>query len=443
MLELLTDKLQNVFRRLNSRGIVSEKDLDEALREVRIALLEADVNFKVVREFVNGVREQATGTEILGSLSGPQQVIAIVQRQLVHILGETHSSIRFASQPPTVLMLIGLKGSGKTTTAAKLALHLRKSGSRPLLVAADPHRVAAGEQLLALGRQLNVPVYAGEGTSEAVAKGAREEAHRLATNVLVVDTPGYMQATSEMLSEAKDLHDSFSPNEVLLVVDAMTGQEAVNVAQEFHEALNVSGFIITKMDGDARGGAALSIRAVTGLPVKFIGTGEKVDALEAFHPDRFASRILGMGDVLSLIEKAQETVDREQAKSLEKRMRAGTMDLNDFISQIQQVKKMGPLSDVIGMIPGLGGMKKQLQSAQIDDSVWKKMEAIVYSMTPDERRRPELIDGSRRRRIARGSGTTPQDINQLIKQWREAKKLMEALASGRGPSARGGLGRLR
>ena len=440
MLELLTDKLQTVFRRLSSRGVVSEKDLDEALREVRIALLEADVNFKVVREFINGVREQAVGSEILGSLTGPQQVIAIVQRQLVHILGETHSSIRFAGQPPTTIMLIGLKGSGKTTTAAKLALHLRKSGSRPLLVAADPHRLAAGEQLQALGRQLNVPVYFEHGPPAAVAQGAREDAHRLAANILIVDTPGYMQVASEMLSEAKELHDSFSPNEVLLVVDAMTGQEAVNVAQEFHDALNVSGFIITKMDGDARGGAALSIRAVTGLPIKFIGIGEKVDALEAFHPDRFVSRILGMGDVLSLIEKAQETVDKEEAKSLERRMRAGTMDLNDFVSQIQQVKKMGTLTQIIDMIPGLGGVKKQLENAQVDDSVWKKMEAIVYSMTPEERHRPDIIDGSRRRRIARGSGTTPQDINQLLKQWREAKKMMEALASGRGPRA---LGRLR
>jgi signal recognition particle subunit SRP54 len=440
MLELLTDKLQTVFRRLSSRGVVSERDLDEALREVRIALLEADVNFRVVREFINGVREQAAGAEILGSLTGPQQVIAIVQRQLVHILGETHSSIRMASQPPTAIMLIGLKGSGKTTTAAKLALHLRKGGARPLLVAADPHRVAASEQLQSLGRQLDIPVYSEGGTPAAVAQGAREEAHRLAANVLIVDTPGYMQFASEMLSEAKELHDAFSPNEVLLVVDAMTGQEAVNVANESDEALGVSGFIITKMDGDARGGAALSIRAVTGLPVKFIGTGEKVDALEAFHPDRFVSRILGMGDMLSLIEMAQETVDKELAMSLERRLRAGSMDLNDFVSQIQQVKKMGPLTDIIGMIPGLGNVKKQLQGAQIDDRVWKKMEAIVYSMTPEERHRPDVIDGSRRRRIAQGSGTSTQEVNQLLKQWREAKKMMEQLASGRGPRA---LGRLR
>ncbi len=438
MLELLTDKLQSVFRRLSSHGIVTEKDLDEALREVRIALLEADVNFKVVREFINNVREQALGAEVLGSLSGPQQVIAQVQKQLVHTLGDSQSTIHFASQPPTVVMLMGLKGSGKTTTTAKLALHFRKGGSRPLMVAADPHRVAAGEQLQALGRQLNVPVYAGDTASPArLAEAAREEARRLGANVLLVDTPGYMQVAEEMLAEVKELHRSFAPNEVLLVVDAMTGQEAVNVAQEFHDALNVTGFIITKMDGDARGGAALSIRAVTGLPVKFIGTGEKVDALEAFHPDRFASRILGMGDVLSLIEKAQETVDETQVKALERKMKSGTMDLNDFLAQIQQVKKMGPLTQIIDLIPGMGGMKKQLQGAAIDESAWKKIEAIVYSMTPQERRNPDVIDGSRRRRIARGSGTTPQDINQLLKQWREAKRLMEALASGRGPQMLG------
>ena len=440
MLELLTDKLQNVFRRLSSHGIVTESDLDEALREVRVALLEADVNFKVVREFINSVREQAAGTEILGSLSGPQQVIAIVQKQLVHTLGDSQSTISFAGQPPTVVMLLGLKGSGKTTTAAKLALHLRKSGSRPLLVAADPHRVAAGEQLQSLGRQLNVPVYAESGPPSRVAQGARAEAQRSGANLLIIDTPGYVQVASDTLAEVTEIHSSFAPNELLLVVDAMTGQEAVNVAQEFHAALNVSGFIITKMDGDGRGGAALSIRAVTGLPIKFIGTGEKVDALEAFHPDRFASRILGMGDVLSLIERAQETVDRDEAKSMERRMRSGGMDLNDFLSQIQQVKKMGPLTQVLDMIPGLGGMKKQLQGATLDETVWKKMEAIVYSMTPEERHRPDIIDGNRRRRIARGSGTTPQDINQLLKQWREAKKMMEALASGRGPRM---LGRLR
>jgi signal recognition particle subunit SRP54 len=441
MLELLTDKLQTVFRRLSNRGIVTEKDLDEALREVRLALLEADVNFKVVRQFIADVREQALGAKVLGSLTGPQQVISVVHNELVKILGESQSVLQTAKQPPTVVMLVGLKGSGKTTTAAKLALHLRKGGSRPLLVAADPHRVAAVEQLRALGRQLDIPVFGGDGTRSPsqVAKGALDEARRTGLNLLLVDTPGYTQVADEMLTEVKELHRSFSPSEVLLVVDAMTGQEAVNVAQEFHEALGVTGFIITKMDGDARGGAALSIRAVTGLPVKFIGTGEKVDALEPFHPDRFASRILGMGDVLSLIEKAQETVDQTEAKAMEHKLRTGTLDLNDFLAQIQQVKRMGPLTQILDMLPGMRGVKGQLNEAMLDESAWKRTEAIVYSMTPRERRNPEMIDGSRRRRIARGSGTTVQDVNQLLKQWREAKKLMEALASGRGPKMFGPL----
>ena len=441
MLELLTDKLQTVFRRLSNRGIVTEKDLDEALREVRLALLEADVNFKVVRQFIADVREQALGAKVLGSLTGPQQVISVVHKELVKILGESQSVLQTAKQPPTVVMLVGLKGSGKTTTAAKLALHLRKGGSRPLLVAADPHRVAAVEQLRALGRQLDIPVFGGDGTRSPsqVAKGALDEARRTGLNLLLVDTPGYTQVADEMLTEVKELHRSFSPSEVLLVVDAMTGQEAVNVAQEFHEALGVTGFIITKMDGDARGGAALSIRAVTGLPVKFIGTGEKVDALEPFHPDRFASRILGMGDVLSLIEKAQETVDQTEAKAMEHKLRTGTLDLNDFLAQIQQVKRMGPLTQILDMLPGMRGVKGQLNEAMLDESAWKRTEAIVYSMTPRERRNPEMIDGSRRRRIARGSGTTVQDVNQLLKQWREAKKLMEALASGRGPKMFGPL----
>ncbi len=435
MLELLTDKLQTVFHRLSNRGIVTEKDLDEALREVRLALLEADVNFKVVRQFIADVREDALGAKVLGSLTGPQQVISVVHKELVKTLGESQSTLQTAKQPPTVVMLVGLKGSGKTTTAAKLALHLRKGGARPLLVAADPHRVAAGEQLRALGRQLNVPVFGGDGatTPSQVARGALEEARRTGLNLLLVDTPGYTQVAEEMLTEVKELHRSFSPSEVLLVVDAMTGQEAVNVAQESQEALGVTGFIITKMDGDARGGAALSIRAVTGLPVKFIGTGEKVDALEPFHPDRFASRILGMGDVLSLVEKAQETVDQAEAKAMERKLKTGTLDLNDFLAQMQQVKRMGPLTQVLDMIPGMRGIKGQLNEAMLDESVWKRTEAIVYSMTPRERRNPEVIDGSRRRRIAQGSGATVQDVNVLLKQWREAKKLMEALASGQGP----------
>jgi signal recognition particle subunit SRP54 len=437
MLEALTQKLQTAFHRLGSHGTITEKDLDEAMREVRIALLEADVNFKVVREFIGAVRERALGAGVLSSLTGPQQVIAIVQEELIHILGDSQSGLKSAAHPPTVILLVGLKGSGKTTTAAKVALHLRKGGARPLLVAADPHRVAASEQLQALGRQLGVPVAASEGMSEPghLAQYALAEAKRHGASVLLVDTAGHMQVDQQMLAETSQLQARLSPSEVLLVVDAMTGQEAVNVAQEFHDALGVTGFIITKMDGDARGGAALSIRAVTGLPIKFIGTGEKVDALEPFHPDRFASRILGMGDVLSLVEKARDLVTEEEARTMQRKLRTGSLDLEDFLQQFQRVRNMGPLSQVLEMIPGLGAARRQLAAADIDESQLKKVEAIIHSMTPQERHSPQIIDGSRRRRIARGSGTTPQDVNQLLNQWRQAKKLMESM-SGRRDMAR-------
>lgn len=437
MLEALTQKLQTAFHRLGSHGTITEKDLDEAMREVRIALLEADVNFKVVREFIGAVRERALGAGVLSSLTGPQQVIAIVQEELIHVLGDSRSGLTSAAHPPTVVLLVGLKGSGKTTTAAKMALHLRKGGARPLLVAADPHRVAASEQLQALGRQLSIPVAAFDGLSEPgrLAQNALAEAKRHGASVLLVDTAGYMQVDQQMLAETAELQRLLSPSEVLLVVDAMTGQEAVNVAQEFHQALGVTGFIITKMDGDARGGAALSIRAVTGLPIKFIGTGEKVDALEPFHPDRFASRILGMGDVLSLVEKARNLVTEEEARTMQRKLRTGTLDLEDFLHQFQRVRDMGPLSQVLEMIPGLGAARRQLAAAEIDESQLKKVEAIIHSMTPKERHNPQIIDGSRRRRIARGSGTTPQDVNQLLNQWRQAKKLMESM-SGRRDMAR-------
>ena len=433
MLEALTQKLQTAFHRLGSRGTITEKDLDEAMREVRIALLEADVNFKVVREFIGTVRERALGAGVLSSLTGPQQVIAIVQEELIHILGDSQSGLKSAAHPPTVILLVGLKGSGKTTTAAKVALHLRKGGARPLLVAADPHRVAASEQLQALGRQLGIPVSASDAINEPgrLAQHALAEAKRHGASVLLVDTAGHMQVDQQMLAEAAELQRRLSPSEVLLVVDAMTGQEAVNVAQEFHDALGVTGFIITKMDGDARGGAALSIRAVTGLPIKFIGTGEKVDALEPFHPDRFASRILGMGDVLSLVEKARDLVSEEEARTMQRKLRTGSLDLEDFLHQFQRVRDMGPLSQVLEMIPGLGAARRQLGAAEIDESQLKKVEAIIHSMTPQERHNPQIIDGSRRRRIARGSGTNPQDVNQLLNQWRQAKKLMESMSSGR------------
>ena len=436
MLDALSDRLQGVFRKLSSKGTVREADLDEALREVRVALLEADVNFKVVREFTKGVRERALGANVLESLTGPQQVIGFVNEELVQILGREQAGLQIEKKPPTVIMLVGPKGSGKTTTAAKLALYLRKQGQKPLLVAADPYRVAGGDQLIALGKQINVPVAAGDidARPKALAKAAFNEAKRQAATALIVDTPGQTAMDDEATAELQELRDSFSPIETLLVVDAMTGQEAVNIAEEIDEVLGISGFVMTKVDGDARGGAALSIRAVTGLPIKFIGVGEKVDALEPFIPDRFASRILGMGDIAGLMEKAAETIGEADVERLEKKLRNQTLDLEDFIIQIQQMKKLGPVSQLIDMIPGLASVKSQLNMDNVDDNFWNKAEAVVYSMTPEERRHPEIINGSRRRRIATGSGATPQEVNRLLNQWKEAKKLAQAVASGKGPN---------
>ncbi|MEX1255692.1 MAG: signal recognition particle protein [Dehalococcoidia bacterium] len=436
MLEALSEKLQGVFRKLGSGGTIREQDLDEAMREVRIALLEADVNFKVVREFIATVRERALGAEVLQSLTGPQQVVGIVNEELVRILGESQAILQLAPKPPTSVMLVGLKGSGKTTTAAKLALHLRKQGQKPLLVAADPHRVAAGEQLQALGRQLSLPVIAvdGEIKAKALAGQAFAEAQRTGSTAIVIDTPGHTAIDDGVMRELSDLRESFAPTETLLVIDAMTGQEAVNAAKSLDEQLGVTGFIMTKMDGDARGGAALSIRAVTGLPIKFIGVGEKSDALEPFIPDRFASRILGMGDILTLVERASQSIGEGEVEQLERKLRTQTLDLEDFMIQIQQIKRMGPISQLVEMIPGLSGVKSQLNLDNVDDDFWKKAEAVVYSMTPEERRHPEIINGSRRRRIATGSGATPQEVNRLLNQWKEAKKLAQAVAAGRGPS---------
>jgi signal recognition particle subunit SRP54 len=432
MFDALSDKLQRVFSRLSSHGTVSEKDLDEALREVRVALLEADVNFRVVRDFIGAVRERASGADVLQSLTGPQQVIAIVNEELTAMLGGSQATLTVAPQGPTVLLLLGLKGSGKTTMASKLALHLRKAGGRPLLVSADPYRVAAGEQLKTLGRQTDIAVF--EGDTSDMKKLAREavaEAQRSNATALIVDSAGYLQVDEDVIEEIKALETGFRPHETLLVVDAMTGQEAVHVAEEFGGATRVSGFVLTKLDGDARGGAALSIRAMTGLPIKFIGTGERPDALEAFHPERFASRILGMGDVMTLIEKAQAQVGEEEMVDFGKRAKSGQLDLNDFVQQMQQVRKMGPIGDLLGMMPGMGNIKRQLQATQIDDTFFTRMEAIVFSMTPAERHNPDLINGSRRKRIADGSGTTPADVNQLLKQWKEAKKMMQSMASGK------------
>jgi signal recognition particle subunit SRP54 len=433
MLEALSDKLSGVFQRLGSHGTITEKDLDEAMREVRIALLEADVNFKVVRQFIAAVRERALGAEVMRSLSGPQQVISIVNDELVNILGGSQSTLQLASRPPTVIMLVGLKGSGKTTTAAKLALHLRKQGARPMLVAADPYRVAAGEQLRALGRQLGIHVVEPSGGQALpdLCTHALEEARRQSATVVIVDTAGRSTIDAEMMGEVSAMRAALDPNEVALVVDSMTGQEAVNVAQEFHEQLGVTGIIVSKMDGDARGGAVLSIRAVTGLPVKFIGVGEKADALEPFYPDRFASRILGMGDMLGLIERAKDAISEQDVQAIEKKMKAKSLDLEDFLQQFQRIKKMGPLNQLVEMIPGVSQVKRQMNVDSLDDSFWKRAEAVVYSMTPEERKRPEIINGSRRRRIAAGSGTTPQEVNRLLNQWKEAKKIMQTFASNR------------
>jgi len=436
MLEALTERLHGVFSKLGSQATVREADLDEAMREVRVALLEADVNFKVVREFIAKVRERALGAEVLQSLTPSQQVIGIVNEELVGILGREQAGLETAAKPPTTIMLVGLKGSGKTTTAAKLAMHVRKQGQRPLLVAADPRRVAGAEQLHALGRQLNVPVAGGDGAQppKALAETAFAQAREAGATTLIVDTAGHTTFDDDVERELTALREAFAPAETLLVVDAMTGQEAVNIAQEIDEALGVTGFIMTKMDGDARGGAALSIRAVTGLPIKFLGVGEKSDALEPFIPDRFAGRILGMGDIVSLVEKASQTIGEDEVTRLERKLRTQTLDLEDFMIQIQQMKRMGPVSELVDMIPGLSGMKSQLKLDQVDEAFWDRAEAVVLSMTPQERKHPEVIDGSRRRRIAQGSGSSPQEVNRLLNQWKEAKKLAQAVAAGKGPS---------
>ena len=433
MFEALSERLGGIFKRLGGKGRLSEKDVDEALREVRLALLEADVNFKVVKEFCSRVRERSLGAEVMESLTPGQQVVKVVSEELVGILGGSPSRLSQASHPPTIVMLVGLQGSGKTSTAAKLGLHLKSSGHRPLLVAADLKRPAAIEQLQTLGRQLDIPVY-DEGTSSrptAVCAHALKRAREVAATWVIADTGGRLHIDDEMMREAADIKKELKPHEVLLVVDAMTGQDAVRAAEEFHARVGLTGLILTKMDGDARGGAALSIKSVTGVPVKFIGTGEKPDALEAFHPDRLASRILGMGDMLTLIERAEKSFDQERAKKVERKARHATMDLEDFLWQLREMKKMGPLDQLVDMIPGISPLARRA-NAEVDDGQLKKIEAMILSMTPEERRRPDIIDGSRKRRIARGSGTTPQDINQLLNQFRQAQKLMKQMAQGKG-----------
>ncbi|MCH8814137.1 MAG: signal recognition particle protein [Chloroflexi bacterium] len=436
MFDSLSDKLQGVFQRFGSRGTLTEKDLDEALREVRLALLEADVNFKVVKDFIKGVRERAIGANVTKSLSPMQQIIDIVHQEMIQLLGGGHKGLEKSQTKPTVIMLVGLKGSGKTTTTAKLALYLRHQGEKPLMVAADLERVAAVEQLQALGKQLSVPVFAmPPGTpTKTITKNALKEAKEINASSVIVDTTGYVMLEEEDHKELRALHKTLNPTEVLLVADAMTGQEAVTAAEEFNKAIPVSGLILTKLDGDARGGAALSIRAVTGIPIKLVGVGEKADALEDFYPDRFASRVLGMGDVLTLIDKAKADLTDEDVESLTERIKKGQLTLDDFLEQYRRIKKMGPLSQLVGLLPGLSQIKNKLNVDDMDESFFDRVEAIICSMTKAERQHPDIIDGSRRRRIATGSGTTPANVNQVLKQYREAKKIIQTISTGGGPN---------
>ena len=436
MFEALSDKLNGVLQRLSARGRLTEKDVEEGLREIRMALLEADVNFRVARDFIAGIRERALQDDVLKSLSPGQQVVKITSEALTSVLGGGVQHLNPGPEPPSVVLMAGLNGSGKTTTAAKLALHLKHSHQTSLLVAADLRRPAAVQQLETLGKQVDVPVYQA-GTSHPTVKVAREGVQRAAevgAAWAIVDTAGRFQVDDDLMAELAEVKNAVSPAETLLVLDAMTGQDAVQVATEFHERIGLTGLILTKLDGDARGGAALSVTSATGVPIKFIGTGERVDALELFYPDRLASRILGMGDVLTLVEKAQTTFDEQHAVKLEEKIRRATFDLEDFLDQLQQLKKMGPLSQVLELIPGVSGLRGQVDPDGVDDDDIKKVEGLIYSMTPEERRRPEIIGGSRRRRIARGSGTTPRDVNQLLNQFRQVQKLMRQMASAKGPS---------
>ncbi len=433
MFESLTDKLNGIFQRLTGKGRLTEKDLDEALRQIRLALLEADVNFKVARELVNRVRERSLGKEVLESLTPGQQVVKVVHEELTAILSGTDHKLAQAGSPPTVLMLVGLQGTGKTTTAAKLAYHLQQRGQRSLLIAADLRRPAAIQQLATLGKELDIPVYK-EGTSSTAVKVARagvKQARQMGLGAAIIDTGGRLHMDEEMMVELEEVRAAVSPDEVLLVVDAMAGQDAVTSAQEFHQRVDLSGLIMTKLDGDARGGASISITQVTGVPIKFIGSGERTYALEPFYPDRLASRILGMGDVLTLIDKAQQTVDEKQAREMERKLLTATFDLEDFLEQFQSVKKMG-FTQILELIPGFSQMKNRLPE-EFDEKQLVKFEAVIRSMTPEERHNPDILNGKRRRRIAMGSGTTPQDVNQLLNQFRQAQKLMKQMSRMRNP----------
>jgi signal recognition particle subunit SRP54 len=427
--EGLSEKLQAFTRKLSGKARISESDLNEMLREVKLALLEADVNFKVVKEFINNIHDKALGQDVLKSLTPGQQVVKIVKDELIDLLGGTDSKIAFTPNPPTIIMLVGLQGSGKTTTAGKLANLLRKQGKKPLLVACDVYRPAAIKQLQVVGAQLNIPVYANEGEKDVVkiARQAKEIAISKLNDVLIIDTAGRLQIDEVLMTELKNIKSNVKPHEILLVVDSMTGQEAVNIAQKFNEDLGIDGVVLTKLDGDTRGGAAISVKKVTGKPIKFIGTGEKLNEFEDFHPDRMASRILGMGDVLSLIEQAEDQFDKEEAERLQKKLAKNKeFDLDDYLSQLRQIKRMGSFSALLKKLPGMGKF-----ADQVDDRELVKIEAIISSMTKKERQNPKLLDASRRQRIARGSGTEVQDINKFMKSFEMTQDMMKKMRSGK------------
>lgn len=428
--EGLSSRLQEITRKIRGKARITESDLKEMLREVKLALLEADVNYKIVKEFTETIREKALGQDVLKSLTPGQQVIKIVKDELVELLGGTESRVNFSPNPPTVIMLVGLQGSGKTTTAGKLANIFRKQGKKPLLVACDIYRPAAIQQLQVVGKQLNIPVYSNENSKDVVhiAKQAMSVAMSKMNDVVILDTAGRLHIDEALMDELKNVKAGVKPHEILLVVDAMTGQDAVNVAEKFNEALGIDGVVLTKLDGDTRGGSALSVKKITGKPIKFAATGEKLSDIEVFHPDRMASRILGMGDILSVIEKAEEAFDAEEAEKLEKQLRKKEFDLDDYLAQIRQIKKMGSFSSLLKMIPGMN----QLKDVKIDDKEFVKIEAIICSMTTAEKRDVRILNGSRRQRIARGSGTSVQEINKFIKSFEMTQKMMKQMKSNKG-----------
>ncbi len=426
----LSSRLQEITRKLKGKARITEADLKEVLREVKLALLEADVNYKIVKEFVKVIEEKAIGQDVLKSLTPGQQVVKIVKDELVSLLGGEESKINFTPNPPTVIMLVGLQGSGKTTTAGKLANIIRKQGKKPLLVACDVYRPAAIKQLQVVGKQLDIPVYANEHIQDVkvIAKQAMSQAISKLNDVVIIDTAGRLQIDEELMQELKDLKANVKPHEILLVVDSMTGQDAVNIADTFNQELGIDGIVLTKLDGDTRGGAALSVKKITGRPIKFAATGEKLSDIEVFHPERMASRILGMGDVLSIIEKAEETFDMEEAAKLEKKLRKQSFDLDDYLTQLRQMKKMGSFSSILKMLPGMN----KLKDVEIDDKEFVRIEAIICSMTMEERRNPKVLNGSRRLRIAKGSGTTVEQINKFMKSFELTQKMMKEMTSNKG-----------